>query len=225
MKLRQDKTKGKNVNGFLSAILSGILTEIIAGELLTPSYSITKVENGYSIYTASTFAVWQVLLILLGAFVSLWLLINYGIPLILHQLRKIRYQKTKTYTLEEIVYDFRNYSELVKTIYSDYLCISDVNLLMINSSVLFLRIVEIDNAFNSYGYDNIKQSLFRKIDELNTLKHYLSHYEFLSIIMLSETLINYMESSLRDDSMVAEELKDDCAKAKAIIAHFKEMVK
>jgi hypothetical protein len=165
------------------------------------------------------------LLILLGAFVSLWLLINYGVPFIVRQLKKIRYQKTKTYSLEEIVYDFRDYGELVKTIYSDYLRTSEVKLMMINSSALFLRLVEIDNAFNSIGYDNAKQSLFKKNDELNTLKHYLSHYEFHSIMSLSEILINNMEYNLGNNPIAEKELKNDCIKAKEIIAHWKEMVK
>ena len=225
MKLKQNKTKGKNANGFLSAIISGILTEIVADELLKPSYIVTENKEGLSVNSVSSLAVWQVLLILLGAFVSLWLLINYGIPYIVRQIKKLRYQKTKTYSLEEIVNGFREYEVLVNTIYSDYLKTHDIELSKINSIALFQSLAEIDNEISSIGYENIAAPIFRKSNELCTLKQHLSRYEVLSSISRSELLIKDMELMPGNDPNVANELKGDCAKAKEIIDHLKDLVK
>lgn len=225
MKLKQIKTKGKNANGFLSAIISGILTEIVADELLKPSYIVTENEEGISVNAISTLAVWQIMLILLGAFVSLWLLINYGIPFIARQIQKLRYQKIKPYSLEEIVNDFREYEVLVNTIYSDYLKTHDIELAKINSIALFQRLAEIDNEISSIGYENIAAPLFRMSNELCTLKQHLSRYEVLSSISRSELLIKEMELMPGNDPYAAKELTDDCIRAKEIIDHIKDLVK
>lgn len=225
MKIKQTNSKGKNVNGFLSAIISGILTEMVADELLKPSYEITKIEEGFSIQAVSTLAFWQIMLILFGAFMSIWLLINYGIPFFIRQIKKIRYQKTKNYSIEQIVSDFREYEIVVKTIYASYSQTHDIESVKIDSIELFQKLAEIENEIISFENDNDLTYLFRRSNELCTLRQYLSRYEIVSCLSQSEILIKDMERLTGNDLPAEKELKDDCARAKAIIDYLKEMTK
>lgn len=206
--MKQIKTHDNNTKGFLSAIISGILTEVIAGEFFRPTYTAIRTNEGFTISSQAVLNSWLSISIILVAFLIIWLILYYCIPFIAYKLSNTVYQKARKYNNQEAVNCFREFSSLVKTISYEYSQTEDIDLVIIGSSNLFIKLIGVYDTFRLKKVEMIKKSVFGNSGDFRLMGKYLSKYEYTSTILCLERIINSLMLKSQDNSYQAsDELK------------------
>lgn len=172
---------------YISAITSGILTNILYGDLFPCHYEKKIADNGTTLFEPiEEYNLWQKLLIILSIFLILWFILYIVFPFIINLAKSLSRKKRIIYTSKDIVCSYKNINTNVQNLIERnqlLLSISNVSNTVLASEISHY-INELDRLF--IEKNNVQQkiinSAFRHGNTINDINKYISYYEFHALI-------------------------------------------
>lgn len=195
--MKADKNiSDKELFNYLSAIASGILTNVIYDELFPYYYEKIESSNSIMFIQIEQFNFFEKILIIMTIFFVVWFLLSVIIPFIIKKIKDLSYKKRKVYSKKDIMTNYNNINKNVqKLIESNIIILSDENF-KYNNTVLASEISNnINNLYKIFcpsknAQKRIVKSAFRQGNTINDIGKYISHYEFEALLNNIEIIFN-----------------------------------
>lgn len=218
------KVYSGRLRGEISAIVSGILTNLIYEELAVTKFKIVSTEGECFVIQLNDGAFGIRLAVIMGTFIVLWLLISLVIPICVNQIERLRYKNIKGFNKKSVVTVFHTMKKNVQEISEQIRNLSETNRL----HVLPLYTCELGQIINrmhdtfcprTRHLKRIVQASFRNGATVYDMGRYISSYEF-------DTLLNEIQRLLEEVSKSSRSklLQADCEMLKEQLSIIKNVV-
>ena len=189
----------------LSAITSGILTNIIYDGFFPYYYEKVNTSDTIKFVQIEKFNFFQKLLMIVSIFLLIWFFLAVLIPSIIKTVKILSYKKKKLHSQAAIVTIYNNINKKMQKLIQN-----NVFILFNNNTNCDITVLssEISNYINElhmifcpskYIQKKVVKSAFRHGNTVNDISKYISYYEFNSLINNIEFIFNLIFQNSNDD--------------------------